>query len=101
METLLHDRTINQPRLVDSERGGKSITHASWEAKRPFLLLTLVLAFISPGTRPFRSPGTARSPYGRRTAGSVSGIRPSPAQLGRSRKTCWPAQPTPGFRESA
>jgi hypothetical protein len=33
METLLHDRTTNQPRSVDSGHGGKSITHDGWEAK--------------------------------------------------------------------
>jgi hypothetical protein len=33
METLLRDRTTNQPRSVHSGRGGKSIAHDGWEAK--------------------------------------------------------------------
>jgi hypothetical protein len=35
METLLRDRTTNQPRSVHSGRGGKSIAHDGWEAKPP------------------------------------------------------------------
>src|SRR5215468_12199169 len=35
METLLRDRTTNQPRSVHSGRGGKSIAHDGWEAKSP------------------------------------------------------------------
>ena len=35
MEILLRDRTTNQPRLVHSGRGGKSIAHNGWEAKSP------------------------------------------------------------------
>ena len=33
METLLYDRTTNQPRSVHSGRGDKSIAHGDWEAK--------------------------------------------------------------------
>ena len=55
----------------------------------------------APGTQPFRNPGTARSPYDRRTAGSASDIHPSPVCSGRSRKMCWPTPPMPGFQQSA
>jgi hypothetical protein len=37
METLLHERTTNQPRSVHSGRGGKSIAHDGWEAKSPMV----------------------------------------------------------------
>jgi hypothetical protein len=33
METLLHERTTNQPRSVHSGRGDKSIAYDGWEAK--------------------------------------------------------------------
>src|ERR1043166_8855503 len=43
-----------------------------------FAQVVPILALLSPGTQPFRNPGTARSPYDRRTAGSASDTHRSP-----------------------
>jgi hypothetical protein len=47
METLLRDRTTNQPRSVHSGRGGKSIAHDGWEAKSPVIGAGLCHAYTT------------------------------------------------------